>query len=288
MKTQILSLLCAVALTFVGVQSSEAMIIEDFDGHSTTPYAFTNSGGAAPEVVTDGGPTGNYARLTSLTGSNNNSIAFDEEPSMTGPAPAGLRMAFDFSMSDDAANAEAGGCCGSAADGLGVGLYSTSVYGTTGPNNPAAGGAVWERPAHPGALSIGLDIFQNIDVVNLNWDGTKIGEADVQPFLDLNNSTLHRAIVTVLPNGSDASVSVQILEDVHGNTKVHDIMSDVQATGLDLANLGGYRFIAGGRTGGAFTDGRLDNISVFAIPEPSSLTLIIFAGLALLGVRRRK
>ena len=288
MKTQILSLLCAVALTFVGVQSSEAMIIEDFDGHSTTPYAFTNSGGAAPEVVTDGGPTGNYARLTSLSGSNNNSIAFDEEPSMTGPAPAGLRMAFDFSMSDDAANAEAGGCCGSAADGLGAGLYSTSIYGTTGPTNTMSTESVWEKAAHPGALSIGLDIFKNIDVVYLNWDGTKIGEADVQPFLDLNNNTLHRAIVTALPNGSDASVSVQILEDVHGDTKIHDIMSDVQATGLDLANLGGYRFIAGGRTGGAFTEGRLDNISVFAIPEPSSLTLIIFAGLALLGVRRRK
>ena len=288
MRNQILSLLCAVALTFVGVQSSEAMIIEDFDGHSTTPYSFTNTSGAAPEVVTDGGPTGNYARLTSLSGSNNNSIAFDEEPSMTGPAPDGLRMAFDFSMSDDAANAAAGGCCGSAADGLGAGLYATAAYGTTGPNNPADGGAIWERPAHPAALTIGLDIFRNIDVVNLNWDGAQIAEADVQPFLDLNNNILHRAIVTVLPNGSDASVSVQILEDVHGDTKIHDILSDVQAAGLDMANLPNYRFIAGGRTGGAFVDGHLDNIAVFAVPEPSSLTLIIFAGLALLGVRRRK
>lgn len=278
------------ALTFLSVAMlttiTSASLIEDFDGGGNTAWALTNSGGGAPSIQ-NGGATGNFVRLANLNGSNNNSIAFDENPTASGPAPGGLVLAFDFRMSDDDANADAGGCCGSAADGMGIGIYETSVYGSTGGTNPADGGAVWERPTHPNAFAVGLDIFQNIDVVSLNYNGAQIAERDVQPFLDLNDNKLHRGVVSLVPSGSDALASMMILEDLHGPTSVHTIFSNELIAGMDLPNLPGYRLIAGGRTGGAFVDGDLDNIFLQAIPEPNSLTLLLMGGLALLGKRNR-
>ncbi len=175
---------------------------------------------------------------------------------------------------------------------MGVGLFSTEpgAYPSTGPANPSVlvGGA-WERPAFPAALTIGLDIFQNIDEVNLNWNGTEIANADVAALgLDLNNRTWHRGIVEISDaGGGNANVDVKIIEDVHGDTIIHSIFSGESAAGLDLTTLGGYRLIAGGRTGGAFVDGDLDNFSVRAVPEPTSFALLGMACL-FLGTRRRR
>ena len=283
-------ILSVLVLSSIVISPAHAVIIEDFDGNGTTPFTLTNTSGGPPSILNTG-PNGDYVRLANLNGSNNNSIAFDEEPTMTGAAPAGLKFLFDFRMSDDAANAAAGGCCGSSADGLGIGLYSTAIYGTTGGANPTTmgqGSDIWERPAHNGAFSIGLDIFQNIDEVNLNWDGAEIANADVSSQVDLNDNTWHRASLEILPNGADATANLWIISDVHGNTDVHSIFSGVAVGGLDLNSLGGYRVIGGGRTGGAFVDGDIDNIAVFAIPEPTSLTLLAISSLGLLAFRRRQ
>jgi hypothetical protein len=275
-----------------GLPTAEAQLLEDFDGGGTTPFELFSTSGTAPEVMA-GGPTGSFLRLTHLNGSNNNSVAFDEELSISGPAPLGFILSFDFRMSDDQANADAGGCCGSAADGLGIGFFATSTYGTTGALNPAVGGAGdWERPAFADAVSIGLDVFQNIDVVTLNALDLELAAIDVQPFLDLNNGLFHRATLRVVPDPGDpaaALLHLDIVEDVHGAAIDHSIIA-AAALPLDLSTLPGSRIIAGGRTGGAFVAGDIDNVRVSVIPEPGSIALLALAAACAVvpAVRRRR
>jgi hypothetical protein len=190
-------------------------------------------------------------------------------------------------MTDDQANADAGGCCGSAADGLGLGLFATDAYGTSGPVNPGASDGDWERPAFAAAFAVGFDIFESIDVVSLNWDGVQVAEADVQAELDLNSGRFHRAVLTLTASGTDALADMDIIEDVQGLTILHNIFADQLISGLDLANLPGYRLIAGGRTGGAYAAGDIDNIALLGVPEPTTIVLLGLGGILLLVVRRR-
>src|SRR5262249_18663959 len=89
---------------------------------SDTPYAA--SGNMTGFVFNDGppGPDANFYRLTFPgQGSTNNIITLD----LTAPGPTAHVIGdFDFRI---------GGTVGTHADGLGVALIPTSVYGTTGP-----------------------------------------------------------------------------------------------------------------------------------------------------------
>lgn len=272
------------ACSLLSPAAEAAGLYENFDGGGNTPYAFTVTSGATAPAVLSGGASGNYARITFLEGSDNRSIAFNENPAITGPAPFGLRLSFNFRLTDDAANAAAGGCCGSAADGLGIGLFATSAYGSTGGVNPT--GADWERPRFAGAFTVGLDVFQNIDDVSLNWNGAEVANASLHNSVDLNNALWHRVALEVFPDGANAIANLTLVEDVFGNTRIHQVFSDQPIAGLDLANLPGYRLIAGGRTGGAYAAGDLDNISVVIVPEPST-TVLLSLGAGLLLFRRR-
>jgi hypothetical protein len=292
-----------VGLSAFGTLPSPAVILlsENFDGGSVNSvFAYTTTSGVAPATNGPGSNSANSAMLTSLTASNNNSLAWN--PAFI-PATPQTRLTFDFRLSDDAANAGAGGCCGEAADGLGIGFFPVAAFGPAGGVNPAAGPANfdWERPGNGNGAGAALTGFQSfilgIDIFNgggtenhfnLSWNGSQI--ANVAPTFTLNNNVWHRAVLTTtdLLNGS-SQVNLDVIQDVNGAAIVENVFN-VNAPGLNTAGaaIGNqYRLIAGGRTGGAFVEGRLDNVLYEAIPEPGSLALLGLAG-ALAFRRRRK
>lgn len=275
----------AFSVTMVAGPTVRGQLSVDFDGGGNTPYSLSNDSGdgsgTAPEIL-PGGPTGNFMRLTSLTNSNNNSVALDENQSVTGPAPNGKRLTFDFRISGSA-------------DGMGIGYFGTPLYGATGPSNPAAadGASPWETPVFPSAAVVGLRIYDDVDVVTLNAFGGTIADVDVRPLgLDLNSGEFHRGIFTVEPDPADADKSlwsVDIIADFYGADPVPYTIVDKLPTDVDLKGLPLNRVIAGGRTGGVSAEQDIDNITVDLIPEPGSITLfsIATAGLTLASRRRR-
>jgi len=263
--------------------SVQGALIVDFDTPST-PYTITQHGSAPGPASTTGGPTGTFLRLTNDIASQMNTLAFDEVPAFTGPQPDGLEMQFDYRMSEEATHT---GCCGQRADGFGVALMATALYGTTG-DGPAT--IPWERPAYAAAFSVGFDIFEDpdfdSDVVTLNWDGLQIAEFATTG-MHLNTGVFNQVNITIIPDGTDAKVSVTIIEDIHGSPGAPlTIFSDAVIPGMDMYNLPGFRAVLGGRTGGAYVAADIDNIHFQSIPEPMTIALFGLGGLALLRKRR--
>lgn len=285
--------ICAGVILWI-TATTQAQVIQDFDD---PPFTTTQHGSEPMPAVVPGGPDGHYLQLTHLTGSQSNTIAFDEDPSVSGPQPFGTTLSFDFRMTDDQANADAGGCCGQAADGFGLGLFLTSTYGTTGPG-PGNGDVVWERPAFPDAFTVGFDIFDSgggpeVDgnTITINALGTEIVSNTLPADTPLNNNLFNHAEVAITPDGTSARVSMSLTWDVYGPaSSTIDIFDDVLIEGLDLTTLPGFRVIAGSRTGGAFHGGDLDNIRVqsIPIPEPSGALLALVGIVALNATARRR
>jgi len=282
-----LSGLLVVTLCLATVHAQDPAFVVGFDGNDGTNWAVTSTSGDFTPTVESGGPDGNYLRLVNLTGSNNNSVALDEVAGASGPAPYGKVLEWDFRMSEDPPN-------GSAADGIGIGYFASAVYGATGPSNPSAeAGVIWERPAIPSAAVIGLDVYQNIDVVTLNFGGEQMTEVDVAAMgLDLNNGVFHHGAFKVEPRPDDSTksfFSVTITEDYYGDNPIEHKVIDKFPMEFDLSTIGPNRVIAGGRTGGAFVNADLDNISVTKfVPEPTSAALLGIASLGLIMTRRRR
>ena len=239
--------------------SAHGQIFENFDGAGNTNYSLLNSSGSPPSIA---GGFDQFVVLTNLDNSNNNTIAFDLQPLQTGAAPYGWDLEFDFRMTDDAASEAAGGG-GSAGDGFGIGLFPTSLYGVSGPVNPATmgvGSQDWERPSFDGAFTVGFDVYPNIDFVSANFDNVGIAAQQLSGF-DLNDGQFHSAHVSARPLGD-----VMTLEMTIDGLPVFP--SATIASELSLLTQADYRLIAGGRTGDAFVRTSLDNIRLTNAPAP--------------------
>lgn len=265
--------------------SATILLSENFDGGGVNSvFNYTTSSGTAPATVNAGGGNQNVAQVTNLNASNNNTIAWNAITIASTPV---LRLSFDFNVTDDAANTAAGGCCGQAADGFGIGFFPNAIYGATGGSNPATGpfAFAWERPVAGSmpALAIGFDIFDSGtppdgNHVTVNWNGATLAIADAGT--PINNNAWQRGVMTITDVGGDSLIDFSI-----NGTPIH---TGILAPGVDLDGVGGdFRLIAGGRTGGAFAQIQLDNILVEAIPEPS-IGLLALAGVGALSARRRR
>jgi hypothetical protein len=294
MKKTALSVLVA-CLASRAQATTVTVIAENFDGGAVNSvYNFTqmgsNFGGA---VQASGGSNGNAATLTTNTGSNHNTIAWNSVAIPSGITS--LTLSFDFYMTDDTQSI----CCSTAADGIGFGLVPNAVAGS------ATGGVafvpniapnVWERPRATGALMFGLDIWDSGggepgggNSVNVSLNGTELDNQVPAAGL-INDNRWHRITFTATANGANSLLSATLIRDVNGTPSNEPLFTNLPAPGVDINALGGnYRLIGGGRTGGASTLGRIDNVSLTAqlIPEPATASLAGLAGLFLMRRRRQ-
>ena len=283
--------ICALQAFCVSSADAATLLSENFDdgGGINSVFNFTNSSGQVPAMMGGGGPSGNFARLTNLSPSNINSLAFDLVPGSLKP---GFTVFVDFRMSSDADAVNAGSAFGQAADGLGFGLFDTSLFPATGPLNPLS---TWEDPrvdAPPGSVMMGFDIFSftpfggnNVRMTGLAGKDELLADLTV-PF-SLNQNVYHQAQWSFTDAGTDALMSLTLVQDVNGAAIVHNLLNGILVPGLDLDTFSG-RLILGGRTGAAFADGDVDNIRIATVSLPPA-ALMFFSGLiGMIGIARKK
>ena len=266
------------------------LLSENFDGGGgvNSVFNFTNSSGQVPTMM-GGGPTGNFARLTNLSISNINSLAFDLAPGSLGP---GFTIFVDFRMTSDADAVAAGSPFGQAADGLGIGLFDTSIFTATGPLNPLFG---WEDPrndAPAGSVMMGFDIFNftafggnNVRMTGLSGNVELL--ADLTAPFTLNQNVFHQVQWSFTNEGANAKMALTLVEDVNGTATVHNLLTGILVPGFDLDTFNG-RLILGGRTGAAFANGDVDNIRIEAVPLPAAAWLFGSGLLGFIAISRRK
>ena len=226
-----------------------AVMSENFDGGSVnSTYAFTTNSGAYTAAVVPSGvaANGNVAGLTSsAVGGSNTSIAWNAVPANANS----VRLSFDFLLT-------------SGADGLGIGFFKTSGYGSTGGNNP---GFNWEDPKvgpYQNAVMFGFRIY-NANVLHITSPDKPTVDrfSNTAPFT-LSSGVYHRAIITAYRAGAGTTAfNVDLIQDVNGAATSHRAASNIVAKDFDIAT-DAWRLIAGGRTGGVMTTARVDNIVV--------------------------
>jgi hypothetical protein len=283
--------ICTVQAFCASAAVAATLLSENFDGGGgvNSVFNFTNSSGQVPTMM-GGGPTGNFARLTNLSTSNDNSLAFDLAPGSLG---SGFTIFVDFRMTSDADAVAAGSAFDQAADGLGIGLFDTTIlFPATGPLNPLFG---WEDPrsdAPAGSVMMGFDIFDftafggnNVRMTGLSGSAELL--ADLTAPFTLNQNVFHQAQWSFTNEGANAKMALTLVEDVNGTATVHNLLSGILVPGLDLDSFSG-RLILGGRTGAAFVNGDVDNIRIEAVPVPAAAWLFCSGLLGFVAISRRK
>ena len=281
--------ICIAQAFYASAAVAATLLSENFDdgGGINSVFNFTNSSGQVP-TMRSGGPTGNFARLTNLSTGNINSLAFDLAPGSLGP---GFTIFTDFRMTNDVDAVAAGSPLGQAADGLGIGLFDTSVFDATGPLNPLSS---WEDPrsdAPAGSVMMGFDIYSpsafngnNVRMTGLSGKDELL--ADVTAPFDLNQNVFHQAQWSFTDDGTDALMSLTLVQDVNGAATVRNLLNNILVPGLDLDTFEG-RLILGGRTGAAFTEGDVDNIRIEVVPIPPAALLFLSGLIGIVFTARR-
>ncbi len=273
--------------TTLATGSPTTNTLQNFDVVGTGYRAFDSNGsGKLHPAIVAGGVSGNALRLSHADNGQMASIGF--EKSIPDGVKTRVTAEFDFKMSSD--NVAQGI---HRADGFQMALLDVNRYGNEGPIDEA--GHAYEQDLLGGALSLGFRIYDgNIntlgDFIRLGYDGQ---EANFTPFntdtfntswFDLNSDAFHHAKLELASVDGLTLATLTLTPGMTGTPVV--IFSDVTVPNLDLASFE-FRQAFGARTGGLNTIVDIDNVSLAAVPEPSTL-LALLAGGALLGLRRRR
>ncbi|MHA3772603.1 PEP-CTERM sorting domain-containing protein [Verrucomicrobiota bacterium sgz303538] len=254
-------------------------------GNGAAWKAYRFGDGAAPELKNDGFSNGQYLRL--IHDGNNgqiNSIAFDRQLDGLAASATGVKVNFDFRITNDPAAFPA--------DGFSMMLIPTGTFGTTGPG--VAGtvpGFIAEEPNVTGVFGLGIDVYRDgvtpMNEVSLHWDGLNITSNEIPTnLIDLVAGMFHRATLELTLEGGRVLADLVLTPNIYGEPGAPvTVFTDFEIPGM--TSFYDYRLEFAGRTGGLNTSVDLDNILVQTVPEPSS-ALLVAAGVGLLATRRRR
>jgi hypothetical protein len=275
------------SLALFAMSAQAQATVSTFSG-AATDTTYTEYGSMSGYVVNDGpsGPDVNYYRLTTAgVGSTNNMVVFD----LTAPgATSHVVGDFDFRI---------GGMAGTHADGMGVALLPTSIYGPTGNGLNGAkqlpGISEEASQGGDGSVGFGLDTYNNgagdignsalpnstdSSEISLNYQGAHSFSVYGVDLYGQNGYNLHQDVLddTATPfdhchftvdidaNGGGARVTVTITshqKDATNNqpfTAVSGVIPGVVPYEMRL----GF----GGRTGGANDSHDIANVNVTYSP----------------------
>jgi hypothetical protein len=149
------------------------------------------------------------------------------------------------------------------ADGFGFCILDTAVYGSTGMVCPPPPHGIPEEPNFTGSVCVGFDIYQNVDLndlnanhVSLHFDGELLTQVDATPVVDLAGGEWIHAQVAIRHRrrGSDVSVSLTPL-----GARPSTVIDRFPIPGLEPYE---GRVWFGARSGGESADHDLDNVRV--------------------------
>ncbi|MES2707084.1 MAG: PA domain-containing protein [Verrucomicrobiota bacterium] len=247
-------------LTFQQVFSEN---FETDNPHSDYRFNTMNSTAFIPGTVeSDTAAAGTVAQLTGFVGSSHNSLTFD---AVNITSTAAVQLGFDFRIGfnqDD---------FGTSADGFGIGLFRTGVYGQRGVSPLIVNAKSWENPSGGGgyadALLIGFSVYGTDAIRLFGPAAPAVPLATYNPPANLVSNILgevkpyNRAVVTIVTNSPTSSVvSMEIIRDVYGAATREQVFTSVPVPGFQITSET-LRLIAGARTGSFMTQNELDNIT---------------------------
>ena len=229
-------------------------VFQDFDSSGATSYVsrihsitdVTNTRPGPLLMAGDAGSDGAFLRiLTDGVNSNKNSVAFDAADQ--GVTNHTQTVSMDMRMTSG----------GNPADGVGVLFLPTATYGERGAGPDA--GEFEQGNAPAGVLKVGFDLYDGLNDLVVHNGTTEIARVSVPTgTVDFNSGAFNRYHISFEPSATGGNMVVEVETDINGTAGVRTEIANTFVLGGQLPE---YRVQVGGRTGGAFHNADIDNVT---------------------------
>jgi hypothetical protein len=259
-STKIAAVASATLLLTVGT-AADTLVTFDTAGTPYTSGQCVGLSGPPPTLINES-TVGQFMRLAGTTVPSHGTIAMDR--SNPGAFPDVLST-FRIRMTSQKGRA----------DGMGMALLNTAVFGTKGAVCPSWAPWAAEQPNFPQSLGIGFDIYKNSDLGDLNnnhigihFDGTRVYQVDAGP-IDLASGQWITVVVRVRATDTSSSQVTVTLVPSDGVPVASKTYGPFPVTGLVPYE---SRLWFGGRSGGESAWQDLDDVRVAYMSTAGSTT----------------